>query len=203
MNQTEKIKRRYDRVSGLYDWMEVPMEKFMFSDWRGKLLGQATGRTLEVGVGTGKNIPWYPEDVQLTAIDFSPEMLRRARHKYGDDPLDITFLEIDVQHMEFDDDTFDTVVTSCVFCSVPDPVKGLKEIYRVLKPDGQLLMLEHVRSQHWLTGKLMDVLNFFQLHLWGANINRNTLENVRKAGFSDIEVTCLRRDIFLMIKAKK
>lgn len=90
--------RRYDRVSGLYDWMEVPMEKFMFSDWREKLIGQATGRTLEVGVGTGKNIPWYPEDVELTVIDFSPEMLRKARHKYGDDPRDITFLEMEAQH---------------------------------------------------------------------------------------------------------
>lgn len=105
--------------------------------------------------------------------------------------------------MDFDDETFDTVVTSCVFCSVPDPVKGLKEIYRVLKPVGRLIMLEHVRSQHWLIGKLMDMINFIPLHLWGANINRNTVENVRKAGFRDIEVTYLRRDIFLMIIAKR
>jgi ubiquinone/menaquinone biosynthesis C-methylase UbiE len=203
MNQTKKIKRRYNRVSGIYDWMEIPMEKFMFSGWRKKLAGQAIGRTLEVGVGTGKNIPWYPEDVHLTAIDFSPDMLRKARQKYDDDPRVITFLEMDVQDMDFDNETFDTVVTSYVFCSVPDPAKGLKEIYRVLKPGGQLLMLEHVRSQHWLTGKLMDVFNFFPLHLWGANINRNTLENVRKAGFENIEATYLRKDIFLLITAIK
>lgn len=190
MNQTEKIKRRYDRVSVIYDWMEIPMEKFLFSDWREKLISQATGHTLEVGVGTGKNIPWYPEDIQLTAIDFSPKMIHKARLKHLDDPRVITFLEMDAQDMDFDNEIFDTVVTTYVFCSVPDSVKGLKEIYRYL-------------SRHKLTGKLMDWVNFFPLHLWGANINRNTLENVRKAGFSDIEVTYLRKDIFLMIKAKK
>ena len=89
------------------------------------------------------------------------------------------------------------------FCSVPNPVQGLREIHRVLKPRGQLLKLEHIRSRYWLTGWLMDVFNFFPLHLWGANINRNTPANVEKTGFRNTEITYLWKDIFLMIKAKK
>jgi len=105
--------------------------------------------------------------------------------------------------MDFDDETFDTVVTSCVFCSVLDPLKGLKEIYRVLKPGSQADNAGTC-SQSALADREIDgFVQFFPLHLWGANINRNTLENVRKAGFRDIEVTYLRKDIFLMIKAKR
>ena len=90
---------------------------------------------------------------------------------------------MDAQQMMFQDNTFDTVVTSCVFCSVPDPIKGLQEIRRVCKPEGKIVMLEHMRSNHLVLGKLMDYINFIPLHFWGANINRKTLENLTSAGF--------------------
>ncbi|MCB0652826.1 MAG: class I SAM-dependent methyltransferase [Saprospiraceae bacterium] len=140
MAKTKQIKKRYDRVARWYDLLDKPMESTLFSKWREALVGHVAGKTLEVGVGTGKSIPYYPEDVNLTAIDFSKNMLETAKAKYGNDLRNITFLEMDAQDMDFEDDTFDTVVTSCVFCSVPDPVKGLKEIRRVLKPGGMLLM---------------------------------------------------------------
>ena len=141
---------------------------------------------LEIGVGTGKPIPYYPKDINLTVIDFSENMLENAKAKYGDDPRHITFPEMDVQDMGFGDNTFDTVVMSCVFCSVPDPMKGLMEIRRVLKPGGRLRMLEHVRSSGRITGKLMDWLNSIPLNIWGANINRRTVDNLKKAGFPEI-----------------
>lgn len=89
---------------------------------------------------------------------------------------------MDVQNLEFADNSFDTVVTACVFCSVPDPILGLKEIRRVLKGDGLLVMLEHVRSKKEPIGKIMDILNPLVVGLYGANINRNTVENVKKPG---------------------
>lgn len=106
--------------------------------------------------------------------------------------------------MSFADDTFDTVVTSCVFCSVPDPVEGLKEIRRVCKPNGKIVMLEHMRSQHRLVGKVMDAVNFIPLHTWGANINRKTLENIVKAGFKEeqIETQDLWSDIVKLIEIR-
>jgi ubiquinone/menaquinone biosynthesis C-methylase UbiE len=89
-----------------------------------------------------------------------------------------------VQALEFADASFDTVVATCVFCSVPDPVLGLRELKRVVKPGGQIILLEHMRSPQEVIGTIMDVLNPLVVRLMGANINRRTLENVRAAGWS-------------------
>ena len=116
--------------------MEAPMEN-MFSKWRKKLLENASGKTLEVGIGTGKNIPYYPADVDLTGIDFSEKMISKAKEKVAGGK-NIKLMEMDAENMKFDDNSFDTVVTSCVFCSVPDPIQGLKEIRRVCKNGGKI-----------------------------------------------------------------
>lgn len=202
MTKTSNIKKRYNRIAGFSDLLEKPTGAGGFSKWRKEILQQVTGKTLEVGVGTGKNIPFYPEHINLTAIDFSEKMLDKAKKKYQASSQRIEFIEMDVQNMDFKDNTFDTVVTSCVFCSVPDPVKGLREIKRVLKPDGQLLMLEHVRSNGKILGPLMDWFNFIPLHIMGANINRNTLGNITKAGFNDVNTTDLWSDIVKFFKIK-
>jgi ubiquinone/menaquinone biosynthesis C-methylase UbiE len=114
---------------------------------------------------------------------------------------------MDVQALTFADNTFDTVITSCVFCSVPDPIKGLKEIRRVCKNGGKIIMLEHMRSDKKVTGKFMDLINFIPLHIWGANINRRTIGNLEKAGFDEeaIEYQDIWSDIvkFIEIKNKK
>jgi len=176
--QTETIKRRYNRTSLYYDWMG-----WMFPPpLRQKVLSYARGKVLEVGVGTGKNLPYYPAGCEVTGIDFSPGMLAKARKKVRLARVPVTLLEMDVQDMGFPDNSFDTVVATCVFCSVPDPVQGLREVRRVCKPGGQIILLEHVRSDHPIIGRLMDILNPLSLYLVGSNINRRTLENVRKAG---------------------
>lgn len=195
-----KIQKRYNRIAGMYDLMESPME-IMLSKWRKKILKDASGKILEVGIGTGKNIPYYPENVDLTGIDFSEKMIKKASEKTG--PYqNIRLMEMDAQQMQFDDNSFDTVITSCVFCSVPDPVQGLKEIGRVCKRGGKILMLEHVRSHKKLVGTLMDVFNFIPLHVYGANINRETYQNLLNAGFKPeyIEVENLWLDIVKQIR---
>lgn len=195
MDNNGKIKKRYNRIAKYFDSFEKPMGISGFSKWRNELVQQVYGKTLEVGVGTGRNLPYYPKDIILTAIDFSKNMLDRAIAKHKNSLPNVNFLEMDVQNMDFEDDTFDTVITSCVFCSVPNPVKGLKEIKRVLKPDGQLIMLEHVRSNGKVLGTLMDWFNFIPLNITGSNINRKTQQNLIKAGFNDIEVTYLWKDV--------
>ncbi|MDN5347897.1 MAG: hypothetical protein PWP65_1461 [Clostridia bacterium] len=182
--QTEAIRRRYNRASLYYDWMD-----WMFPPaLRQKVLSYARGKVLEVGVGTGNNLPYYPPGCEVTGIDFSPGMLARARKKLRLAKVPVTLLEMDVQEMDFPDDSFDTVVATCVFCSVPDPMQGLKEVKRVCKPEGQIILLEHVRSDHPIIGRLMDILNPLTLHLVGSNINRRTVENVQKAGIKLIRV---------------
>ncbi|QGP91982.1 Ubiquinone/menaquinone biosynthesis C-methyltransferase UbiE [Neomoorella glycerini] len=175
---TEIIKKRYNRTALFYDWMD----RMIATDWRRRVWREARGRVLEVGVGTGANFPFYPPGCQVTAIDFSPGMLARARQKLHLARVAVDLKEMDVQHLEFTDNSFDTVVATCVFCTVPDPVQGLKEVRRVCRPDGRIVLLEHVRSEHWLLGPLMDILNPLVLYLIGSNINRRTVANVRKAG---------------------
>lgn len=195
-----KTQKRYNRIAGLYNILEAPMEH-MFSKWRKKLLVEALGKTLEVGIGTGKNMEHYPTVVELTGIDFSEKMLAWARKKAEDHPT-VRLLLMDAQNMSFEDNSFDTVVTSCVFCSVPDPVQGLKEIKRVCKTGGKILMLEHVRSNKKAVGKIMDLLNPIPLNIYGANVNRRTYENLLKAGFKpeDIKVENIWSDIVKLIR---
>ena len=116
----------------------------------------------------------------------------------------IKLIEMDAEDMNFVDNTFDTVVTSCVFCSVPDPIKGLKEIRRVCKNNGKIIMLEHMRSNNEFVGKFMDIVNFIPLNIWGANINRQTMKNLNKAGFkeNDIEYQDIWSDIVKLIEIR-
>ncbi|MAU16614.1 MULTISPECIES: class I SAM-dependent methyltransferase [Flavobacteriaceae] len=203
MDNTNKIRKRYDRIAGYFDLLEKPMGTSGFDKWRKELVNQAKGKTLEVGVGTGKNLRYYSTEMDLTAIDFSKKMLDKAKAKYKDDLPRTSFLEMDVENMDFKDESFDTILTSCVFCSVPNPVKGLEEIKRVLKPNGQLIMLEHVRSGNKMLGTLMDWFNFIPLYIIGDNINRRTDENLKKAGFENIKETRLWSDIVKFFIVKK
>lgn len=185
MNQelNEKIKKRYNRVSKIYD----SMDRMIKEDWRRELLNKASGDILEAGVGTGVNLAYYPNGItSLTGVDFSSEMLKLARKKADQlhVPFQINLIEADIQDLPFHDNTFETIISTCVFCSVPDPVRGLKELRRVCKPDGQILMLEHMRSENRLAGIAMDLLNPVTVRLWGANINRETMGNIKSAGLS-------------------
>lgn len=183
--RTAVIRRRYNRNAIFYDVMDRAIRE----EWRRSVVGQAFGRALEVGVGTGKNLPYYdPTRVtELTAIDFSPAMLARARRRAHLCPVPVTLLEMDAQRMGFPDHTFDSAVATCVFCSVPDPLLGLQEIRRVLRPGGLAFFLEHVRIDAPVIGTLMDLLNPISVGLTGVNINRRTVENVRRAGFEIVK----------------
>jgi ubiquinone/menaquinone biosynthesis C-methylase UbiE len=163
----------------------------MMKKWRRELLSKVSGNILEVGIGTGANLPYYPADITLTGIDFSPKMLNYANERARELDMKVTLIEMDAQDMQFQDDTFDFVVATCVFCSVPDPIQGMKEMLRVCKTDGKVLLLEHMRSDNPVIGKVMDILNPITVRMTGANINRRTLDNIEKAGFSIEKNECL------------
>ncbi len=197
-----RTRKRYDRVAFLYDFMEAPLERLRFSTWRKRLQAGIKGeRALEVGVGTGKNLAYYPEDVRITAIDLSPRMLARARRKVAKSHLSVDLQEMDVQHLDFADHSFDTVFATFVFCSVPDPVMGLRELRRVCKPEGRLLLLEHMRPHHPVLGFLFDVLNPMVVRMMGANINRKTIDNIQQAGWQIKVEENLLSDIVKWIEA--
>jgi len=195
-------RKRYNRLARLYDFLEAPMERMRFSTWRRKLLGGIKGeRALEVGVGTGKNFSYYPENVDITAIDLSPRMLERARKRANKLNLKVALQEMDVQHLDFADHSFDTVFATFVFCSVPDPIIGLRELRRVCKPQGRLLLLEHMRPQNFFLGLIFDFLNPMVVRMMGANINRRTVDNIRMAGWQIRLEEHLSADIVRWIEA--
>ncbi|HYH03769.1 MAG TPA: methyltransferase domain-containing protein [Bacillota bacterium] len=200
MEQNFKIQKRYDRIAKYYDFFEGLMEKGAMEQWRKIVWEQAQGQVLEVGVGTGRNIPYYPEHCQVTAIDFSTKMLEKAKEKTTMFHKRVDLQQMDVQSLQFPDHTFDTVISTCVFCSVPDPVKGLQEIQRVCKLQGQIIMLEHVRSQKPLLGWLMDLLNPLAVRMIGDNINRDTIKNLRNAGIKVVHEQNLASDIVKLLK---
>lgn len=201
--ETQLIKHRYDRVAPFYDTMEWVVERLRFSKWRPDIWQAVEGDTiLEVGVGTGKNFEYYPEGRAVTALDISPKMLEQAGRRADELGVDVQLVEGDAQALPFEDDSFESAVTTFVFCSVPDPIQGLSELRRVLEPGGQLLMLEHVLSQKPVIRTLMKWFDFFPYRLWGAHIDRDTVENTRSAGFKQIDDTDLSLDIVKRIEAR-
>jgi ubiquinone/menaquinone biosynthesis C-methylase UbiE len=195
-------RRRYNRVAFLYDFLEAPLERFRFAIWRPRLTERIVGpKALEVGVGTGKNLPYYPENVGMTAIDLSPRMLARAGRKSEKLNLDVSLLEMDAQNLAFPDHSFDTVFATFVFCSVPDPVAGLLELKRVCKPEGKLILLEHMRPGNSTLGLIFDVFNPMIVRMMGANINRQTVNHIRQAGWKIQKEENLSSDIVRWIEA--
>jgi phosphatidylethanolamine/phosphatidyl-N-methylethanolamine N-methyltransferase len=198
------IRKRYDRIAPYFEGMEAVMEGLFFRSWRKKLWAKVEGHhILEVGLGTGKNFDYYPKDARITAIDFSEQMLKQAVHKRDRKNVKVDLELMDVQSLCFADNSFDTVICSFVFCSVPSAVKGLKEVYRVCKPGGQVLLLEHVVSSNPVLAGVMNLLNPVVVRLVGANINRNTVKNVKACAFISVHVDDRSNDIIKLIEARK
>ena len=199
----DRTQKRYDRLAPFYDLFEGAMEWWRFARWRARLTSNIRGpRALEVGIGTGKNINFYPDGVDITGIDFSPRMLQRARRRAEKMRLKMDLLEMDAQKLRFPDHSFDTVFATFVFCSVPDPVQGLMELRRVCKPDGRLLLLEHMRPENPFLAGLFDVVAPIVARITGATINRKTMENIRRAGWHIETEEYLSGDIVRWIVAR-
>jgi ubiquinone/menaquinone biosynthesis C-methylase UbiE len=173
-----------------YDKFMAGTEKAGLADRRKKLLGRTRGRVLEVGGGTGANLPFYGKEVAEVAITEPEEpMARRLERKLGSSSVPARVVRAPAEQLPFDDASFDFVVSTLVLCTVTDPARALAEIHRVLKPEGQFLFLEHVRSDSAKLARWQDRLNGINKRIGhGCNCNRPTLENIERAGFSVTEI---------------
>ncbi len=172
--------RGLEQIPWLYDALATVVEPFGMGRWRQRLLERARGRTLEVGCGTGRNLPHYGSDTQAVAFDLQLDLVLRARRRAPTVPLVVASVEA----LPFRGRTFETVVSSLVFCSVPRPKVGLREIARVLTSNGTLAMMEHVRhtqpTRAWVQDRLQPLWTWLS---GGCHINRDTEATVEEAGF--------------------
>ncbi len=193
---------KYNRIAPIYELIDLPLELFFFRKWRKEALSNLNGKVLEVGMGTGRNLKYYPTGCSVTGIDKSEGMLEKAREK-ATDMKNVTLLLMDAEHLEFPDNSFDYVVTTFVLCTIPDPVKALKEMRRVLKPSGELIALEHVHSSYPLIARFEDLINPVLFFLLGDHTTRHTVKNIEDAGFTIKEAKKLAfKDVFRKIRAK-
>lgn len=201
---SDKVKRRYDRLAPFFDALEGFLESLFFAQWRKILWNKVQGDDiLEVGVGTGKNFPYYPQNGRITALDFSEKMLGIAKKKQERKSIIVELELMDVQALCYADNSFDTVIATFVFCSVPQPIKGLQELYRVCKPGGQVLLLEHVLSSRPMMARMMKLINPLISAIFGANINRRTVKNIQACGFNKVLIDPASSDMIKLIQAIK
>ena len=184
--------RTLDVVSFAEDRRLGPYKRSLFAKMR--------GATLMVAAGTGNDFKFFPPNMHVVSIDISPKMLERAARKAAAYSGTIELRKMDVCNLEFPDSSFDTIATAFTFCSVPKPVIGLRELRRVLKPGGQLIMIEHVRSAIGPLGIFMDFMTPLTSRI-GPSLNRDTVGNVQKAGFRLRRVENVYLDVVKIIEA--
>ncbi len=181
----------YGRVFAAgYDKFMAGTEKAGLRARREALLANVAGRVLEIGGGTGANLPLYSSAVEnLVVTEPEEPMARRLEQKLGSCKVPVRVVRAPAETLPFPDGSFDVAVSSLVLCTVSDPTQALTEIHRVLKPSGRLMFLEHVRSDSARLARWQDRLNPIQTRVGhGCNCNRDTLANIKAAGFSIAEL---------------
>ena len=191
--------RKWDAASRTLDLMSFAEDR-RIGPYKRRLFAKMRGATLMVAAGTGNDFKFFPPNMHVVSIDISPKMLERAARKVPAYSGTIELRKMDVCNLDFPDSSFDTIATAFTFCSVPKPIKGLRELCRVLKPDGQIIMIEHVRSAIGPLGIFMDFMTPLTSRI-GPSLNRDTVGNVQKAGFRLRRVENVYLDVVKIIEA--
>ena len=203
INLTSKeISEKYNHFARWYDLGEGVLDLLGVSRLRRRLLRRASGQVLEVAVGTGKNLRYYPPGCRIIAVDISGEMLNVARKRAAQLSMSVSFLLTDAEALPFPDKSFDTVVSSLTTCTFPNPVAALKEMARVCRPGGRILLLEHGRSDHDWLGRLQDRTADWNAKQLGCHWNGEPSELVREASLNVLEAQRVFFGIFHEIEAR-
>ena len=202
LTPAEITRAKWDKLAPRFDSMASLGAEKRWKPFKTKLFSNMQGKILFLALGTGLDIPFFPTGQDITAIDISPKMLEEAQERIAAYDGSISVEVMDVHAMPYAEAGFDQVFTSCTFCSVPDPVAGLKALHRVLKPGGQLFMFEHTGSRHFPFRQMMDFMSILSEKI-GPAMNRDTVSNVKVAGFEIVEVENVFLDVVKTIKARK
>lgn len=197
MGNLNLFSRLYDPV------MELP-ENLGLWRLRQELLRGLRGRVLELGVGTGRNLPLYPPGVEyLAGIDPDEVMLNQAEERTRKVPFPVDLILTSAEELPFEEDSFDAVAATLVFCTIPDPPRALKEVRRVLKPNGSFSLLEHVKMKQKPIAWMQEKATPLWKHLaGGCHLDRDTLGVVKAGGFEVERVDPLLGGLLLEIVAR-
>jgi ubiquinone/menaquinone biosynthesis C-methylase UbiE len=188
--ETERVRRLMDKEAPRYDRQMNFCDRALFPGGREWACEQAQGDVLEIAIGSGRNLPFYPDGISLTAIELSPELLALARRRAAELGREIDLRLGDAQTLELADASFDTVICTLALCTIPDPAKAVAEAHRVLRPAGRYLAFEHVRSPALAVRAVQRVLDPVSVRFAGDHLVREPLEHLRNAGF---EIELLER----------
>ncbi|MGI9020660.1 MAG: class I SAM-dependent methyltransferase [Solirubrobacterales bacterium] len=201
--ETERVRRVQDKHASGYDRQISFFERLLFSGGREWVCARARGRTLELAVGTARNLPLYREDVELTGVDLSPEMLALGRRRAEEIGHPAKLQEGDAQDLDFEDESFDTVVCTLGFCTIPDPRRGLAEAHRVLRPGGSLVLLEHVRSRSRPVRAGQRLLEPLAVRFEADHLLRDPADHLEDVGFEIAELERSKWGIVERVSARK
>ncbi len=199
---TEDIRAKYAAAASGYDFCIALLDVLILRKLRKNLLKRARGRVLEVGVGTGANLRYYPLECKITGIDYTSEMLEKARKRAAQLGREAELIRGDAQHLPFKKGSFDTVIDTFCLCTYPDAVKALREMKRVCKQRGQILLLEHGKSSNAFIERLQCWREKPHYRSIGCHLRRDPIELTRKAGLKIIEQKRSLFGIFYVLRAE-
>jgi ubiquinone/menaquinone biosynthesis C-methylase UbiE len=181
--RARQLRRYWDRHARNYDKQMAFWERRLFGDGRQWVCAQASGDVLEVAIGTGRNLAFYPEGIRLTGVDLSPAMLELARRQAEELGRKVDLRVGDAHALDLPDEGFDTVVCTFSLCAIPDERRAIAEMWRVLRPGGQLLLLDHVAGAPWWVRALQWVLERVTIPVGEEHMLRRPLLTARAQGF--------------------
>jgi ubiquinone/menaquinone biosynthesis C-methylase UbiE len=201
--ETERVRLIWEKLAPRYDTDIAFFERILFAGGREWVCSQADVNVLEIGIGTGRNLPFYPPRIQLTGVDFSPAMLEIAGRRASEMGIDADLRLGDAQALEFEDASYDTVVLTLALCSIPDDRTAIAEAWRVLRPGGRILLLELVRSQLLAVRAIQHVMNIFTVRFEGDHLVREPLKQLRAVGFQIDHVERSKLGVVVRVLARK
>jgi ubiquinone/menaquinone biosynthesis C-methylase UbiE len=200
---TDLVREHYDKTASGYNRQISFFERILFGGGRRWVCSQAEGDVLEIAVGTGRNLRHYPEGVHLTGIELSPEMLELARREAAEVAREADLRIGNAESLEFGDESFDTVTCTLSLCTIPDDRAAVQEMWRVLRPGGRLLLMEHVRSPVRPVRIGQRALEPLMLRFEHDHLLREPLEHVRAVGFSVEQLERSKAGIVERLAARK
>src|ERR1700730_4736818 len=201
--ETERVRAVQDKGAARYDREMNFFDRVLFADGRQWACSQARGDVLEIAVGTGRNLKHYPAGITLTGIELSEQMLVIARKRAVAEKANVDLRQGDAQALEFPDESFDTVVITLALCTIPDDRAAVREVKRVLRPGGTLILLEHVRSPIAPVRAVQRLLDPLMVRFEADHIVRDPLDYLVEEGLEVQDVTRLKWGIVERTVARK